>query len=100
DPADAELGLPAGDNGRGHDLDRARQDRDVKALILVVALVEGGEVTRELGLREPLQLEPERLERGARRRSASPARTRREHEQEDEHRDDAGVAHGAPQSYG
>ena len=31
-PADAELGLAARDDGRRHDLDRARQDRDVEAL--------------------------------------------------------------------
>ena len=38
---------------------RARQDRDVEALLGVEALVQRGEVARELGLGEPLQLEPD-----------------------------------------
>ena len=38
------------------------QDRDVEALVAVVALVHRREVAGELGLREPLELEPDRLE--------------------------------------
>ena len=62
-PADAELGLAAGDDGRRNDLDRAGQDRDVEAFVPVVALVEGREVAGELGLWEPLELELDRLQR-------------------------------------
>ena len=36
--------VPDGNDRRRDDVDRARQDRDLEALLLVEALVEGGEV--------------------------------------------------------
>ena len=90
----------------GHDLDRAGQDRDVEALVPVVALVEGREVARELGLREPLELELDRLQHGQAgdwaRTDAPPLLEQAASTSidDDERRDDAEVAHGHTSSYG
>ena len=65
DPADRELGAVGGRADLLRDDVRAARDhRHRQVLGLVVALLVGREVAGELGLRRPLQLEPDRGRRG------------------------------------
>ena len=63
---------PPGQHRLRDDVDAALEDLHVEAVLLVEALVLGGEVARELGLGEPLQLQLHVLQwarsRGGRRR--------------------------------
>ena len=66
-PADRELGaVGLGALDLGHDVRAARDHRDRQVLGLEVALLVGREVAGELGLRRPLELEPD-AGRGRRR---------------------------------
>ena len=76
-PADAELGVAAGDDRRRDDVDAAGQDRHVEPLVLEVALVHGREVAGELGLREPLELELDLVSAALRAAAARTGRRRR-----------------------
>ena len=60
-PGDREVDVAVGELRLRHDLDAAFEDLDVDALILVEALIDGGEVAGELRLDEPLQLQLDRL---------------------------------------
>jgi hypothetical protein len=54
--------LPWAEHGLRHDVDAALEQLHVEALLLVEALVDGGDVAGELGLVEPLQLQLDRGE--------------------------------------
>ena len=56
-PSDCEVGIAVGEHRLRDDVDGALEDRDVEALVLVEALVDGCEVPGELRLRDPLQLQ-------------------------------------------
>ena len=63
DPADGEFGAIRGrPDGLRDDIGATVEDRDLEAGCLVVALLLRGEVARELGLRRPLELEPDLVE--------------------------------------
>ena len=66
-PLDDHVGPAARDHLRRGDVGAARQDRDVEVGVLVVALLKGDVVARELRLGDPLQLQRQlvgRLGRG------------------------------------
>ena len=56
-PRDRVVGAALGELGLGHDVGAALEDLDVEPGVLVVALLQGGEVAGELRLGEPLQLQ-------------------------------------------
>ena len=64
-PRDGEVGVAVGEHLLRHDVDRALEDLDVEALLLVEALLDGRVVAGELRLRHPLQLQLDGLRRVA-----------------------------------
>ena len=74
----AKSALPWASDGLRHDVDAALEDLRRRGPVLVVALVERGEVAGELGLGEPLQLQLDRRQRagGGRRRPGARRRGR------------------------
>ena len=66
---DGELGLPAASSWCGTTLGGSSTSSDVEAPVGEDTLIIGGEVTGELCLRGPLQLQPDRVGRGRSRRA-------------------------------
>ena len=61
-PGQAELRAARRHHLLRHNLDRAFQDGHIQAFVVVETEIDGGEITRELGLRHPLELHLDRCE--------------------------------------